>query len=355
MRILGNRPIVIGLIILIVGGLLAYKKWFTPHQAPTVPDTTGPVVFAKQNLLPRTVITKEMLEVKRKEKKEIPAGVLTSIDAAVGSVVGPEVIEAGTMIDKEMLAGKLKDVGLAYLIPPFMRAMVLEMASEPSFHNQIRVGNRVDIIATFDDQYTRTLVEDVEVLAVDNVVDPYSLDIRGQYTDEAKRQRKAYNQSHRDKPMPEPPPPPPSIVLAVRPEDAEALSLAVNTATLDFILRPMSPEQVVIEAGAPAGEGGPVPAGEGASGRQKAFLAQHKGITLDELAPPLAKKSTAPPRPVIYNPPRAAKNIPSVPPQVLTPPPKVEVKTPPPQPKGHQIEIITGSEHRTVTVPEPGI
>lgn len=352
MRILGNRAIVIGLIVLILGGLLAYKKWLTPRKVETVPVTTGPVVFAKQNLLPRTVVTKEMLEVKRKEKREIPEGVLTSMDAAVGSVVGPDVIEAGTMLDKRMLAGKLRDVGLAYLIPPFMRAMVLEMGSEPSFHNQIRVGNRVDILATFNDEYTRTLVENVEVLAVDNVVDPYSLDIRGPYTDDAKRQRKAYNQTHRDKPIPEPPPPPPSLVVAVRPQEAEALSLATATATLDFILRPMSQEQIVVETGTPGFAGGP--AAEGPATRQEAFLARHKGITLDDLAPPLTKKTT-PPRPVIYNPPPPTRAIPKgPPPQILSPPtPKVEVK--PPTPQGHQIEIITGREHRTVTVPEPGI
>jgi hypothetical protein len=122
---------------------------------------------------------------------------------------------------------------------------------------------------------------------------------------------------------------------------------------LDFILRPMPEEQIVVEPGA-----GPQPVSleEGPVGRQKAILQRHKGITLDDLAPPLAEKKQAPTGPkILYNPP--PHSTPPPPKKLVMPPPTKlpEAKPTTPAPQGHQIEIITGSEHRTVTVPEPGI
>jgi hypothetical protein len=178
------------------------------------------------------------------------------------------------------LVGHITDVGVAGALRPGMRAMMVPLANKPTFHDLVRIGDTVDIIAAFDQQESRTIVEHVRVLAVDVFGKDYpttSLAQRGPYkapshsvenaassapagtapeansTPPAEGTPAANGAAPAPTPTPTPTPPPaapaPAITVEVTPEQANRISLAQNTgAALDFIIVPR--ETPVIAAGA---------------------------------------------------------------------------------------------------------
>jgi len=365
MRILGNWSVRIGLVLLLgAGGFWLFTKLQKPPPPP--PPTTVSVVVAKVDLYRRMVLTKDMVEIKEIAIKDAPETALKNIEDAVGFIVGSadtavQVVPAGTVLESAHLLGRLKDLGLPYLVPPFMRAMIIEPKLVPNFHDVIRPGNRVDVVATFENEYSRIVLENIEVLAIDSEVNEIKLDIRGQNTEAAQRQRE--QAAEKGETVQAPPPPPPSFALALTPDDAERLALALASGSLDFILRPMP------EEGLPPSLDGSLLTSAVEDGSQPATPAQgREGMTLADIAPPIAKKREekttgggrpAPPqwtpsRPAL---PPAPRNIPVFPPaqlQLPTVPAAVQPMAQP-APPTLEIEIITGDQRRTVQVPKPEI
>ena len=362
LRIFTNRAILIGMILVLVVGAIAYNKWFKPEPPPP-PPTDVDVVTAKVLLLPRMVLTKDMVETTKVDKKEAPETAFGTTDAVLGQIVGTKA-EPGEILEEEDLLGKVTDLGLPYLVPPFMRAVVMEMKLEPNFHDQIRVGNRVDIIATFEDEYTTTLLENIEILAIDNKVHTISIDVRGSNTEEAQQDYERRRQAAEDAGEAEPPPPPeppPSIILALTPEDAETLWLAFSNASFDFVLRPIPDEEVLVTF-PPGGVEGDVEVDDLAPKPPRRIL------TLGDLVPALGEERAARPRgvqqvvtpPPPPPPPRPYPGPPPLPPLPPTPPPPTTLPPVPPQPvveerPMHEVEVITGNQRTTVAVPKPEI
>jgi hypothetical protein len=140
-----------------------------------------------------------------------------------------------------------------------MRALSIAIPSRPTLHDLVKVGDTVDIIASFDGQETRTLVTNTRVLAVDVFgaeYPPTSLAQRGEYKAPPEKvvvpaapgngAPAAVGPDGQPVPAPTatpsstaPPKPEASLTLEVTPKQAVAIALAASSGgVLDYTLRP---------------------------------------------------------------------------------------------------------------------
>lgn len=232
-----RNPRVLVSALLFVVAITGYLWWRRRMAAP--PQPVGPqterVLIAKTTILPRMVIDDTMVEERdipieewnalSKEEQQVT---LRKKDEALGRVA-LRTIPRGEMVRERDLS---MYKGLVAKIPLGMRAMVFPIGDPPNpYHNRlIQVGDRVDIVATFNDRYSRVLLEDVEVLAIDDNL------MRNPPPppppkEEGKEGAKAAQA---------PPPPAPSITIAVTPEQAERVAVALsNKADFDILVRPL--------------------------------------------------------------------------------------------------------------------
>lgn len=223
---------------------------------------------AMVDLPERSIITPGMFRLEELPEGASPAIYVTNLDAnAIGFITRRRILKNERLRPSDLL-GHISEVGIAGALSPGTRAMILPVPTKPTFHDLVRIGDYVDIIAAFDGQESRTIVESVRVLAVDIFGSDYpqqaSVAMRGAYKAPTKNISEANpsessasatqltgnattpspapaetSKADEAKPDQPPPPPPPAITLEVTPEQANRISLAQNSGgTLDFILVP---------------------------------------------------------------------------------------------------------------------
>lgn len=168
------------------------------------------------------------------------------------------------------LVGHISDVGIAGALRPGTMAISVPLPAKPTFHDIVRIGDFVDIIAAFDAQESRTIIENVRVLAIDVFGRDYpqttSIAQRGAYKAPGHSVRAdappptpqnapagspqaastpAPGAAPAATPTPTPTPPPaapaPAITLEVTPDQANRLNLAQSSnAVLDYLIRPFA-------------------------------------------------------------------------------------------------------------------
>ena len=141
--------------------------------------------------------------------------------------------------------------------------MIVPIPSKPTLHDLVRIGDTVDVIVSFDGQESRTIVDNVRVLAVDVFINDYpttSGAMRGGYKAppvatgggnppspaQATSQPNATPAPGQPTPTPTPTPAPtpkPLLLLPstleVTPDQANRISLAMNSGgVMDFLLVP---------------------------------------------------------------------------------------------------------------------
>jgi hypothetical protein len=129
--------------------------------------TSDMVAFATKDIPERSIITEDMLEMRR----------MPGVDAndsdyvpAVAPVVGQITrrgIPRGTTLRRTDLLGHITEVGIAGAVRPGFRAMAIPILNKPTLHSLVKVGDFVDVLAAFDQQESRAIVRSVRVLAVD--------------------------------------------------------------------------------------------------------------------------------------------------------------------------------------------
>lgn len=282
-----NRSIRLG--IALMGGafllLILYFFWqsgrssnqttVAENSAPTANGVTPVSVqtgrraaIALVDLPERSIITPDMFRM-----EELPEGA-TGVDyitdpqaQAIGFITRRRILRNERLRTTD-LVGHISEVGIAGALSPGTRAMVLPLPSKPTFHDLVRVGGYIDVIAAFDQQESRTIVENARVLAVDvfgNDYPPASVAMRGPFKAPARAIRSANPSASTEPesgapvastpptgeaapapaPTPTPTPAPqtaplaPAITIEVTPDQANRISLAQNSgAVLDFILVP---------------------------------------------------------------------------------------------------------------------
>ncbi len=343
-----NRNIRIGAVILaavlLVYGLTAMVRNFSSRSsrpvAPTVVQEDGSTVpvtpvalqriaVARQDIPERSIVTSDMLEMKDVDADMETSPFVTDPAAQAVGFITSRPIARGTQLRRGDFVGHISEVGIAGALQPGLRAMIIPIGTKNTLHDLVRVGDRVDIIASFDQAEARTVVQDVRVLAVDVFGKDYpqvKVAMRGDYKASARAVDTA-NPSSQPAPVaanspdapqgsvagptvvpsgqatpaasptegPPPARPEPALTIEVSPEQAAAIALTQAAGqNLDFLLRPRNEPGAPANVGGETGEGGDVRLADGESGVRAA------SITRPQLAPyssrlknPASAKSSA--------------------------------------------------------------
>lgn len=296
-----NRNTRIGLALLGVAALLyiAYLAFGRSAVTPPPPVVENPgtvrrvsvpsggmVAVAREDIPERTILSEDMLRMQPLPADVANSDYISDLGSQGAGYITQRPILRDEPVRRSDLVGHISKVGIAAAVRPGLRAMAVPILNKATLHDLVHVGDYVDIIASFDQQESRTIVQNVRVLAVDVFgKNQQKIAARGDYradpsapgpdtantpspagatgapTNAPPPQAAAPAPTPAPTPAPAtgsapPPKPEPSLTLEVSPEQATSLSLAqASSAPLDFILRPRTPEAV------PLGSGGRVVAG----------------------------------------------------------------------------------------------
>ncbi len=177
-----NRNTRIGLALLGVAALLYIAYLAFGRPAPVKPPpvaenpgamqrvsvpTGGMVAVAREDIPERSIITAGMLRM-----EPLPADVANSdyiVDVPSQSIgyITQRPILRDDRVRRSDLVGHISEVGITGAVRPGLRAMAVPILNKATLHDLVHVGDYVDIIASFDQQESRTIVQNVRVLAVD--------------------------------------------------------------------------------------------------------------------------------------------------------------------------------------------
>jgi pilus assembly protein CpaB len=183
------------------------------------------VVTALQDIPARTKITREMVTLTRYPKELVIDGAIRNPKDADGHNTLVR-IKAKEQIRASDLLGQGQAPGLAYDIPPGMRAIAIGAGEVMAAGSSVKPGDRVDILATYSDpvvhqETTQMILQNVLVLAVNEGV-----------TDQQIKQGAKS-----------------SMTLAVKPEEAELLTAADRAGALRVALRGLNEQAVIASQG----------------------------------------------------------------------------------------------------------
>jgi len=218
---------------ILTGLLAAYGVYhFLKQQESRSTDSALPtfvsqrVVVAVTDLPVGSLLTPLDMQVRMWPENLIPAGSADSLESLVGRVLKTE-IAAGEPVLESKLAPDGSTGGFSSLIPPGMRAVTVGVNVVSGVGGFILPKTRVDVLVTVTgvsssgDRQTKTILQNVEVLAVDQTYDQDSDD----------------------------PVTVKSVTLLVTPEEAEQLSLAANEGVLQLSLRSGADDELYIGKG----------------------------------------------------------------------------------------------------------
>ncbi|MBV9468342.1 MAG: Flp pilus assembly protein CpaB, partial [Abitibacteriaceae bacterium] len=135
--------------------------------APGPPNAGGMIYTARDDIPERSIITTDMLVAKRWPRDTPTANYITDpATQAVGYITARMIPRGGNIMQTDLI-GHITQVGVAGAIRPGFRAMVVPITTKATLHDLVHIGDYVDIIAAFDQNEARTIVQNVRVLAVD--------------------------------------------------------------------------------------------------------------------------------------------------------------------------------------------
>jgi pilus assembly protein CpaB len=202
------------------GGLIyVYFKGHAAAPAAAPVETTSLVVAAK-DISFGTKLTPEDLALVAFPKEAVPDRAYTEIDSVAGQTTKVFLVKG-----EPVLAPKLSTVGggLSVRIPESLRASSVKVNEVSGVSGFILPGDRVDVLATFDNigqtrsSVTRTILQDLEVLA------------SGVQT--ATKNNKPVDVQ--------------AVTLLLDPQGAEALALALHQGEIHLVLRNPADHEIV--------------------------------------------------------------------------------------------------------------
>lgn len=186
---------------------------------------TVTVLTAAADIPANIPITANMLQQTELPKEAVLSDAISVSSEVVGTVSRTEIYRGEQILSSKLVAvGEGDNETLAYTIEPGMRAITIAVDATSGLSNMIAPGNHVDIIGDFltektdtnsktqKQSYTVMVLENIEVLAVDNIL---SKD----------RQQDSETAAYQ------------TITLQVTPEQAMKLSMAQFEGELRAILR----------------------------------------------------------------------------------------------------------------------
>jgi pilus assembly protein CpaB len=217
-----TRSIIIGVLALTFGGSAAIGVNLVYNQrGETSTVDAVQVVVAKADIPRGGHVTGENLTLRSFPKESVPTGALTDPNEAVERVAYQSFVKDEPLLDQK-LSPKNSRGGLASLIPKGMRAFTIRTANVTTqVAGFLLPGNKVDVLLTTNGGgpndrtgggVTTTLLQSVEILAVDN-----RLDAPPESRVDTKNMQ--------------------SVTLLVTPDQAAKLDLGQNRGTLHLSLR----------------------------------------------------------------------------------------------------------------------
>ena len=185
-----NRlPLILGLVLGLVAFVLVLVVLSGAEDKTTTIKDSGegvPVVVAASDIAANTRISAEMLVVKNVPQSDLLSGAFTTTEGVVGQVTRVALIPGEQVIQSKVINSETRiELGskapLALLLDPGQRAVSVGISSLIGAGGNIRPGDFVDVILIVavkptnsdpnaqgtSDQYSATIVQNVEVLAVD--------------------------------------------------------------------------------------------------------------------------------------------------------------------------------------------
>jgi pilus assembly protein CpaB len=217
---------------LIMAGLSAMLVYRTmegntaKRKAAVIPTTKAMVAVVA--IPPRTVIKPEWVELKVVPVSAVPADALKMPQDVVGKITRSDILP-GETIRKERLLGKDEKLGLPFMIPQGFRGMTIAVDEVIGVAGFLKPGDLVDVLVTFnvdifEQKLTATILQGIQVLGV-------AQDLETVNNNETAKKGKVVS----------------SVTLAVTPEQAEQLALAVESGKIRLSARPLnSREQVAV-------------------------------------------------------------------------------------------------------------
>jgi Flp pilus assembly protein CpaB len=278
---------------------------------------TGHIAQAAVDIPANSIVTPEMLRLVPYDGPSTK-GFVTDIEAQGAGFITRRDIPAGSQLRPDLdFVGHVSETGIAGLLQPGRRAMIVPIANKPTLHDLVRIGNFVDVLAAFDGQESRTLVENVRVLGVDVSANDYpnvNAAMRGPFKAAPKSNLSsgdpgagASTPGTVSAPSPAPggaapgpaptatpvpanvPRPDPALILEVTPRQAASIQLALaSNAPLDFLVRPALPANRSIDPtplDGTGGQGGVFPAANGTNPGNGIATTQTVSVTKAQIAP----------------------------------------------------------------------
>lgn len=206
-----------------------------------LPEGVVELVVARRDLYVGMPVTAEDVALRRMAAPVAPrTGTFSALDDVVGRTPRERVL-ADEIVRGERLANPEAGVGLNALVSPGRRGMTIATDTETGLAGLVQPGNHVDVIVTIppDDPsaigarwVTETILQDVKVLAVGNLLDVQQARAEEAAAREAGasgiKPAKASAPAARSKP---------SLTLEVEPIQAEKLALALKRGEIRVVLR----------------------------------------------------------------------------------------------------------------------
>lgn len=174
------------------------------------------VVVASKNIDGHTMLTADMLEIKKMPKEAVhPDAARRTADVA-GLITDSKLEKGEAILRSKLLQSGKQSGGMSYRVPDGMRAVTIQVDEYSGVGGYLKTGDRVDILAEFDlmskQSVDRTptsmmLLQNIEVLAAGSNTSSNSKTTSG------------------------------SVTLAVKPEDTLKLHLACTSGKIRLILR----------------------------------------------------------------------------------------------------------------------
>lgn len=187
----------------------------------------GEMIVVARDLPISSRIRPEDVEVVRVPLDTVPPTAMTDTDSAIGRLTRMKLFKGEALLEPK-LAPKGAKGGLQAVIPDGMRAMTVKVNDVVGVDGFVLPGSRVDIVAVIKQQHdqvtSKVVLQNIEVLAVDQVVDTVD-----------------------DKPRPSS-----AITLVVTPADSEKLTLAVTQGEIRLVMRAFADETLVSTPGVDA-------------------------------------------------------------------------------------------------------
>lgn len=244
-RAFGDRRVALFLALVFGGvtfvGMLVWLPSVASDETPSV-ETTA-VLVASRDLPAGTTVDSDALRVVRVSPTSVAAGALTAVEEVEGRVLrypvgaGEQILEA-----KFVGSDTPTSSGLAFVIPDGLRAVSVPLSEVTGAGGLIVPGDRVDVLAAVDSQRiagTAPLSPEVASPRIVGVItilqDALVLAIGQSLTDGSAVSREPGTQRADDGVVQ---PRAASVTLAVSPEQAQVLFMAVTEGTIGLALRP---------------------------------------------------------------------------------------------------------------------